>query len=59
MKKPYAHICANCFFFAHDVGLCVNCDSPGDVRKKMAEDVCDGGGCGADYCGFKPKEKED
>ena len=52
--KPYKHICRLCDFY-YD-GKCFNCDSPGDVRKKEPEDICDGGGAGSEYYGFKPSE---
>lgn len=56
--KPWIHICKNCEYFAEgDNGtICVNCDSPGDIRPKNPDDVCDGGGAGSDFFGFKPKD---
>ena len=52
--KPYAHYCKNCWFYL--CGCCVNCGSPGDIRFKNPDDVCDGGGAGSDYYGFVPSE---
>lgn len=48
------HICKNCEYF--DSGYCLNCDSPSDIRYKLPDDVCDGGGRGADDYGFRPNE---
>lgn len=55
--KPWIHICKNCEYFAE--GSCVNCDSPGDIRHKNPDDVCDGGGAGSDFFGFKPRDISD
>lgn len=61
--KPWIHICKNCEYFGIDEengrGFCVNCDSPGDIRDKEPDDVCDGGGCGSDFFGFKPRDISD
>ena len=59
-KKPLLHICGNCWYFSCkdlNYGICVNCDSPGDIRKKKPNDICDGGGLGADDFGFRPCER--
>lgn len=55
--KPWIHICKNCSYF-YD-GACVNCDSPSDIRDKLPDDVCDGGGAGSDFFGFKPRDISD
>lgn len=55
--KPWIHICKNCSYF-YD-GACVNCDSPSDIRDKKPDDVCDGGGAGSDFFGFKPRDISD
>ena len=52
--KPWIHICKNCEYFGD--GVCVNCDSPSDIRHKKPDDVCDGGGSGSDFFGFKPRD---
>ena len=63
MKKTRTHlehICANCRYFelvGINSGVCVNCDSPSDIRAKKPCDVCDGGGIGADDFGFRPCER--
>ena len=59
-KKPLEHICANCWYYVGkglNSGICVNCDSPSDIRRKEPCDVCDGGGLGADDFGFRPCER--
>lgn len=63
MKKTRTHlkhVCANCWYYADkglNTGICLNCDSPGDIRQKKPNDVCDGGGQGADDFGFIPCER--
>ena len=60
--KPWIHICKNCWYFhleGKDKGKCYNCDCPGDVRRKNPDDICDGGGCGANDYGFAPKDQID
>ena len=52
--KPHEHYCKNCWFYMH--GCCVNCDSPGDIRVKNPDEVCDGGGAGSEHYGFVPRE---
>ena len=57
--KHYLHYCSYCWYFIRkgpNIGVCVNCDSPGSVRTKHADDVCDGGGDGSDYYGFVPRD---
>ena len=59
-RKHLKHICANCWWFVFTGttnGICTNCDSPGDIRIKNPDDVCDGGGIGADDFGFVPCER--
>lgn len=58
MMKPYDHVCANCYWYVKEKQLCVNCDSPSDIRELMPCHVCDGGGVGADGYGFKPNEEK-
>ena len=58
MKKPYNHICANCYWFDHEKSLCLNCDSPSDIRELPPDHVCDGGGVGAELYGFTPREEK-
>ena len=53
MTKFVLMICRNCYYYEN--GLCLNCDSPSDIREKKEDDMCDGGGLGADL--FKPKEE--
>ena len=52
------HICKNCWWFAYvgTKGRCYNCNWPNDIRIKKPNDICDGGGRGADDYGFKPNE---
>ena len=63
MKKTRTHlehVCENCWYYAPvglNMGVCVNCDSPSDIRRKNARDFCDGGGVGADDLGFRPFER--
>ena len=63
MKKNRTHlkhVCENCWYYVgkgSNIGICVNCDSPSDIRAKKPCDVCDGGGIGADYFGFRPCER--
>ena len=60
--KPWIHICKNCSYFhlnGEDKGSCYNCDSPSDIRDKKPDDVCDGGGAGSDFFGFKPRDISD
>ena len=57
MKKPYKHICKNCYYYSEEDKTCLNCDSPSDIRKKEPKDICDGGGTGAENFGFTPKGK--
>ena len=63
MKKTrnhLEHICANCWYFelvGINSGVCTNCDSPGDIRAKCSDEVCDGGGLGAEDFGFRPCER--
>lgn len=60
--KPWIHICKNCWYFhleGKDKGKCYNCDCPGDVRRKNPDDICDGGGAGSDFFGFKPRDISD
>ena len=57
--KHYLHYCLYCRYFVRkgpNIGICVNCDSPGDIRIKIPDEVCDGGGAGSEYYGFVPKE---
>ena len=59
-RKHLEHICANCWYFelmGINNGICTNCDSPGDIRAKSFDEVCDGGGIGADKFGFIPCER--
>ena len=37
-------------------GRCYNCDWPNEIRVKKPNDICDGGGIGADDYGFRPNE---
>lgn len=37
-------------------GRCYNCDWPIGIRDKRGNDICDGGGIGADDYGFRPNE---
>ena len=57
------HICKNCWWFMYKgdeswgtEGRCLNCDCPSDIRDKKPNDICDGGGRGADDYGFRPNE---
>ena len=57
--KHLEHICKNCWYFellSINNGICTNCDSPGDIRGKSSNEVCDGGGLGAEHFGFRPIE---
>ena len=59
-RKHLDHVCANCWYFVgkcSNIGFCVNCYSPSDIRKKKPNDICDGGGLGADDFGFRPCER--
>ena len=64
-RKHLEHICKNCWYYSCvgldtgilDMGICLNCDSPSDIRAKKPCDVCDGGGIGADEFGFRPCER--
>ena len=59
-KKPLEHICANCWYYVDkgsNYGVCLNCDNPRYIRKKKPNDICDGGGLGADDFGFRPCER--
>ena len=59
-RKHLEHVCANCWYYAPvglNIGNCMNCDSPGDIRAKTSDQVCDGGGIGADEFGFRPCER--
>lgn len=57
-EKPYKHICKNCYYYSEEDKTCLNCDSPSDIRKKEPEDICDGGGTGAENFGFTPCRQE-
>lgn len=63
MKKTRTHlehVCANCWYFEYigiNSGVCLNSDSPKDIRAKTSDEVCDGGGVGADDFGFRPCER--
>lgn len=50
------HICYNCDWFDLKDSVCVNCNSPSDIRKKSSTDICDGGGCGATSTAFKKRK---
>lgn len=52
MTKIVLRICRNCWYY--EDGFCLNCDSPSDIREKKEDDICDGGGLGAEP--FKSKE---
>lgn len=54
MNRFVLMICKNCYYY--EDGLCLNCDSPSDIRTKKEDDMCDGGCVGAEP--FKPKEEE-
>ena len=61
--KHLKHICKNCWWFTYNgdeswgkKGRCYNCVWPNGIRDKKPNDVCDGGGIGADDYGFKPNE---
>lgn len=59
-RKHLEHVCSNCWYYADtglNTGICLNCDSPSDIRGKKPNDVCDGGGIGADEFGFRPCER--
>ena len=59
-RKHLKHVCKNCWYFAFTCltdGICLNCDSPSDIRAKRPDEVCDGGGIGADEFGFRPCER--
>ena len=59
-RKHLEHICANCWYFqlmGINNGICMNCDSPCDIRAKTSDEVCDGGGLGAEDFGFRPCER--
>ena len=59
MKKPYDHICANCHWYIRARNICVNCDSPSDIRELAPSHACDGGGVGADDYGFKARNENE
>ena len=56
--KRLKHICKNCWWFMNigKKGRCYNCDWPIGIRDKRGNDICDGGGIGADDYGFRPNE---
>lgn len=59
-NKHMKHICKNCWYYigkGTDNGKCINCEFPSDIRKKKPNDICDGGGLGADDFGFRPCER--
>ena len=57
-NKHVKHICKNCFWFIYmgTKGRCYNCEWPNEIRVKKPNDICDGGGIGADDYGFRPNE---
>ena len=56
--KRLKHICKNCWWFMRigNKGRCYNCYWPNYIRVKKPNDICDGGGIGADEYGFRPNE---
>lgn len=49
-------ICKECYWFDKEENLCLNCNSPSDIRRKKPHELCDGGGIGAEYGGFTDRE---
>ena len=56
--KRLKHICKNCWWFMSigKKGRCYNGDWPSGIRDKRPNDICDGGGIGADDYGFRTNE---